>query len=226
VAACLVCTAIRVASVRNTVQPTTFACCAPSAIAPSCSRPTPPRPAHRAARRAQAAMRALQPGQAGALTAFAAELTDLRKYAVLNYVACIKAVKKRNRHLRAAVGPGAAGPPLRAVDLLSQQYFFTSPKLAALATRAEVLLQARAAPGPARRPPPGLERAGREGQQPAPLHVLDTSCQGGRGAWPELVVAFRLGGMPVVGGLWSCVCKKPVGGPACGCASAAPGLPR
>ncbi len=125
-------------------QPATFACCATLAIVPCCSRPTPPLPAYRAVRPAQAAMRALQPGQAGALSAFAAELTDLRKYAVLNYVACIKAVKKRNRHLRAAVGPGAAGPPLRAVDLLSQQYFFTSPKLAALATRAEVLLQARA----------------------------------------------------------------------------------
>lgn len=88
-------------------------------------------------------MRSLQPGQPGKLAAFAAELTDLRKYAVLNYVACIKAVKKRNRHLRAAVGEAGAGAPLRAVDLLSQQYFFTSPRLAALSTRAEVLLQAR-----------------------------------------------------------------------------------
>ena len=88
-------------------------------------------------------MRSLQPGQPGKLAAFAAELTDLRKYAVLNYVACIKAVKKRNRHLRAAIGEAGADAPLRAVDLLSQQYFFTSPRLAALSTRAEVLLQAR-----------------------------------------------------------------------------------
>ena len=91
----------------------------------------------------QAAMRSLQPGQPGKLAAFSTELNDLRKYAVLNYVACIKAVKKRNRHLRAAVGEAAAGPPMRAIDLLSQQYFFTSPKLAALSTRAEVLSQAR-----------------------------------------------------------------------------------
>ncbi|KAK9836188.1 hypothetical protein WJX81_007747 [Elliptochloris bilobata] len=96
----------------------------------------------------EAAMKSLQAGQPGRLAAFASELTDLRKYAVLNYVACIKAVKKRNRHLRAAVGEAAAGPPLRAVDLLSQQYFFTSSRLAALSTRAEVLLQGQAATRP------------------------------------------------------------------------------
>ncbi len=144
VTACLLPAICAASGPKMVQQPATFACCATFMNVPCCSRPTPPRPAHRAVRPAQAAMRALQPGQASALSAFAAELTDLRKYAVLNYVACIKAVKKRNRHLRAAVGASAAGPPLRAVDLLSQQYFFTSPKLAALATRAEVLLQARA----------------------------------------------------------------------------------
>ena len=71
------------------------------------------------------------------LAAFRAEVLDLRKYAVLNSTAVIKAVKKRNRHLRAAVGPTLH--PLRATDLLSQQYFFTSSKLAALSTQAEVL---------------------------------------------------------------------------------------
>ena len=39
-------------------------------------------------------------GRAGAaLPALRAEVTDLRKFVVLNYVAVIKAVKKRNRHL-------------------------------------------------------------------------------------------------------------------------------
>ena len=66
--------------------------------------------------------------------------TGLHSRAVLNYIAVIKAVKKRNRHIQAAVG-AAADPQLRAVDLLSQQYFYTSPRLAALATQAELLSQ-------------------------------------------------------------------------------------
>ena len=82
-------------------------------------------------------MRTLQGKEPAVLAAFRAEVLDLRKYAVLNSTAVIKAVKKRNRHLRAAVGP--ALQPLRATDLLSQQYFFTSSKLAALSTQAEVL---------------------------------------------------------------------------------------
>ena len=70
-----------------------------------------------------------------------ADITDLRKFAVLNYVAVIKAVKKRNRHLGAKVG--GAFVQMRAVDVLSQQYFYTSPKLARLATRAEIMSQVR-----------------------------------------------------------------------------------
>jgi predicted component of type VI protein secretion system len=80
---------------------------------------------------------------AAALSALRSEIQDLRKYAVLNYYAVVKAAKKRNRHLRAACG-GAAVPPLRAVAVLSQQRFFTSPTLAALATQAEILEQVRA----------------------------------------------------------------------------------
>lgn len=49
-----------------------------------------------------------------------------------------RSVKKRNRHLATACAPRAVAP-VRAVELLSQQYFFTSPKLAALATEAEIL---------------------------------------------------------------------------------------
>ena len=69
-------------------------------------------------------------------------VTELRKFVVLNYVAVNKAVKKRNRHLASACG-GQAGA-LVASHLLSQQAFFTSPKLAALQTRAELLAQVRA----------------------------------------------------------------------------------
>ncbi len=68
-----------------------------------------------------------------------AEITDLRKFAVLNYVAVIKAVKKRNRHLGAKVG--GAFVQMRAMDVLSRQYFYTSPKLAKLATQAEIIDQ-------------------------------------------------------------------------------------
>ena len=53
-----------------------------------------------------------------------------------------QAVKKRNRHLGAAVGSRAARP-LRALDLLSAQHFYTSPRLAALATQGDILSQVR-----------------------------------------------------------------------------------
>lgn len=75
----------------------------------------------------------------GELFQMRAEITDLRKFAVLNYVAVIKAVKKRNRHLGAKVS--SAFVQMRAMDVLSQQYFYTSPKLARLATQAEILSQ-------------------------------------------------------------------------------------
>jgi hypothetical protein len=56
--------------------------------------------------------------------------------------AAARSVKKRNRHLATACAPRAVAP-VRAVELLSQQYFFTSPKLAALATEAEILQKVR-----------------------------------------------------------------------------------
>jgi hypothetical protein len=79
----------------------------------------------------------------GALHALRSELTDVRKFAVLNYIAVIKAVKKRNRHLGARLGASSL-KPLRALDLLNAQHFYTSPKLAALSTQAEILLQVHA----------------------------------------------------------------------------------
>lgn len=77
------------------------------------------------------------------MAALRAELRELRKWVALNYVAVVKAVKKRNRHLRGAC---ASEPvcPVSAVALLSTQHFFTSGMLAALSTRAEVLAQVRA----------------------------------------------------------------------------------
>ena len=67
------------------------------------------------------------------------EVNDLRKFAVLNYVAVVKGVKKRNRHLRKACGIVAM--PLAAVPLLSDQPFFTSTRLAALSTQADLLAE-------------------------------------------------------------------------------------
>jgi predicted metal-binding transcription factor (methanogenesis marker protein 9) len=63
-------------------------------------------------------------------------MSDITLHDTLLWVA--RSVKKRNRHLAAACAPRAVAP-VRAVELLSQQYFFTSPKLAALATEAEIL---------------------------------------------------------------------------------------
>ena len=63
----------------------------------------------------------------------------------LNYIAVIKSCKKRNRQLAEGLAPTPV-PPIRAVELLSQQYFFTSPKLAALTTQAEIIFKVR--PGP------------------------------------------------------------------------------
>jgi len=60
----------------------------------------------------------------------------------LNYIAVIKSCKKRNRQLAEGLAPTPV-PPTRAVELLSQQYFFTSPKLAALTTEAEIISKVR-----------------------------------------------------------------------------------
>ena len=87
-------------------------------------------------------MQNLQGKDAACLANFRSEVLELRKYAVLNSTAAIKAVKKRNRHLRACVGDNMH--IVRATDLLSQQHFFTSPKLANLSTQAEILSKVQA----------------------------------------------------------------------------------
>lgn len=66
------------------------------------------------------------------------EVQELIKFVALNYLAVVKAIKKRNRHLKENFGE-AASTSLHALDLLGHEVFFTSPRLAALATQAEIL---------------------------------------------------------------------------------------
>lgn len=71
-----------------------------------------------------------------AINRLKSELQDLRKYVVLNYVAVVKAVKKRNRHLAALSLRKVSS--VRAVSILAGEYFFTSLRLAQLVTRVEI----------------------------------------------------------------------------------------
>jgi len=95
-----------------------------------------------------------------------ADISALIKFVALNYLAVVKAIKKRNRHFKSVFGQqqwqqqkhahgqhadGQQQPkqqqqqqqegfnPLHPLDLLSQEVFFTSNRLARLATRAELL---------------------------------------------------------------------------------------
>ena len=60
----------------------------------------------------QAILSDLQGGSpsAAGLARCRAELMALRKFVVLNYIAVIKAVKKRNRHLKVGAGSSCASP--------------------------------------------------------------------------------------------------------------------
>lgn len=66
------------------------------------------------------------------------ELKQLIKFVALNYLAVVKAIKKRNRQFKALFGDDVA-TVLNPIEVLSQQVFFTSTHLAMLATQAEVL---------------------------------------------------------------------------------------
>ncbi|GAX76658.1 hypothetical protein CEUSTIGMA_g4104.t1 [Chlamydomonas eustigma] len=66
------------------------------------------------------------------------EVQELIKFVALNYLAVVKAIKKRNRHLKEEFGD-AFSTELHALDLLGHEVFFTSPRLAALATQAEIM---------------------------------------------------------------------------------------
>ncbi|KAJ9513226.1 hypothetical protein QJQ45_029513 [Haematococcus lacustris] len=72
------------------------------------------------------------------------DVQELIKFVALNYLAVVKAIKKRNRHLKESFG-AEASTSLHALDLLIGEVFFTSPRLASLATEAEVLSQELAA---------------------------------------------------------------------------------
>ena len=68
------------------------------------------------------------------------EVRDLNKYVLLNYVAVVKAVKKRNRHIQStSIERNGNFVSMKAVDILTSQYFFTSLKLATMITRLEIL---------------------------------------------------------------------------------------
>ncbi|KAG2452881.1 hypothetical protein HYH02_002225 [Chlamydomonas schloesseri] len=73
------------------------------------------------------------------LTGLRAEIKELIKFVALNYLAVVKAIKKRNRHLKEAFG-ASASISLTALDMLGHEVFFTSPRLATLATQADVLV--------------------------------------------------------------------------------------
>ncbi|EFN52946.1 hypothetical protein CHLNCDRAFT_137319 [Chlorella variabilis] len=114
------------------------------------------------------------------VAALRSELQDLRRFAVLNHYAVVKAAKKRNRHLQAACGE-ARVVVVRAVHILSQQYFFTSPKLAALTTQAEILAQARGRRWWRCLPPPAAARCAAARplatpRSPAPGRLLSFAC--------------------------------------------------
>ncbi|CAG9463532.1 unnamed protein product [Pedinophyceae sp. YPF-701] len=62
---------------------------------------------------------------------------DLKKLVALNYIAVVKACKKRNRLMVEAFGPDTA--PVNPLDVLRSQPFFTSAELATIGTQAEIL---------------------------------------------------------------------------------------
>ncbi|GLI62617.1 hypothetical protein VaNZ11_005280 [Volvox africanus] len=80
-------------------------------------------------------------GSAQQLSVVRAEIKELIKFVALNYLAVVKAIKKRNRHLKETFG-ASASISLQALDMLGHEVFFTSPRLAHLATQADVLSSA------------------------------------------------------------------------------------
>ncbi|KXZ54403.1 hypothetical protein GPECTOR_5g59 [Gonium pectorale] len=78
-------------------------------------------------------------GSVQELTSLRSEIKELIKFVALNYLAVLKAIKKRNRHLKETFG-AAASISLQALDMLGGEVFFASPRLARLATQADVLV--------------------------------------------------------------------------------------
>ncbi|GIL69636.1 hypothetical protein Vretimale_10282 [Volvox reticuliferus] len=98
-----------------------------------------------AADRIEATLQSLRGTQGGGsaqqLSVVQAEIKELIKFVALNYLAVVKAIKKRNRQLKETFG-GSASISLQALDMLGHEVFFTSPRLAHLATQADVLASA------------------------------------------------------------------------------------
>ncbi|WIA08413.1 hypothetical protein OEZ85_007851 [Tetradesmus obliquus] len=55
------------------------------------------------------------------LSALRDEIRQLIKFVALNYLAVVKAIKKRNRHCKVTFGAAATGPALHPLDLLKQE---------------------------------------------------------------------------------------------------------
>ena len=83
---------------------------------------------------------ALRDNNVANVSTIRSELQDLRKFITLNYIAVVKAVKKRNRQLGAACAH-LNMTSLKAVNILAGEHFFTSLRLAALTTRAEIAVR-------------------------------------------------------------------------------------
>ena len=62
---------------------------------------------------------------------------ELTKFAVLNYMAVIKAIKKRNKRLKEVCGDAVV--PILSFDVLQHQPFFYSRALSQVATSAAIL---------------------------------------------------------------------------------------
>uniref|UniRef100_A0A7S3VQV7 FCP1 homology domain-containing protein n=1 Tax=Dunaliella tertiolecta TaxID=3047 RepID=A0A7S3VQV7_DUNTE len=75
-----------------------------------------------------------------AASKLAQEVKDVLNQGQLCYIAVVKAAKKRNRHLAECFG-AASIKPIQALNLLVNEAFFNSPRLAHLSTHAEVLAQ-------------------------------------------------------------------------------------
>lgn len=69
------------------------------------------------------------------------DVLDLNKFVVLNYVAVIKAVKKRNKHTMAVAMDAQQMNTMKPMDFLESEYFFTSLKLASIKTRLDLIAQ-------------------------------------------------------------------------------------
>lgn len=98
------------------------------------------------------------------------DVLDLNKFVVLNYVAVIKAVKKRNKRTAAVNMEAQRVHLMKPIQFLESQYFFTSLKLAGMKTRLDLIGQKL--PG-AEHKPMSLDEARQEYSCPICLSLLN-----------------------------------------------------